>query len=79
MKDTARFVKLLQDMFHTASIQALPEAGGSVFQLLNSSYYKDSVQMLSITGIVCKKDRVSEIRKWFKDWKFANTRLGSPL
>ena len=78
MRDPSRFVKLLQDMFHTASIQALPEAGESVFQLLNSSYYKDSTQMLTITGIVCNKDKVSEIRKWFKDWKFANLDWGAP-
>ena len=78
MTDSARFVKLLQDMFHTASIQALPEAGGSVFQLLDSSYYKDTSQMLSITGIICNKDKVLKIRKWFKDWKFANLDWEAP-
>ena len=78
MKDSARFAKLLQDMFQTSSIHVLSEAGESVFQLLSSSYYKDSTQMLSITGIVCKKDKVSEIREWFKDWKFANLDWGPP-
>ena len=78
MKDSTRFGKLLQDMFRTSSIHVLPEAGKRVFQLLSSFYYKDSTQMLSITGIVCKKDRVSEIREWFKNWKFANLDWGAP-
>ena len=78
MREPSHFVKLLQDMFQTASIHVLPEVGESVFQLLNSSYYKDSTQMLSITGIVCNKDEVLKIRKWFKDWKFANLDWETP-
>ena len=28
--------------------------------------------MLSVTGIVCNKNEVSEIQQWFKDWAFIN-------
>ena len=65
------FIKLLQKMLEIAALQALRESG-SVFQPLNSSYYSDQTEMLSVTGIVCNKDKVSEIRKWFKDWAFIN-------
>ena len=70
--------KLLQDMLQIAAQRALPASGESVFQLLNSSYYKDSSQMLSVTGIVCNKKEVSEIEEWFKDWKFINTKWEEP-
>ena len=66
------FTKLLQEMLQIASQQVLPPSGESVFQLLNSSYYRDQTQMLSLTGIVGNKNEVSEIRKWFKGWAFIN-------
>ena len=75
---TQNFINLLQEMIQMASQQAFSDSGESTFQLLNSSYYKDSTRMLGITGIVCNKDRVSEIRKWFKGWKFANLDWGAP-
>lgn len=67
-----RFVKLLHDMFQIASQQALLELGESVFQLLDSAHYNDQTEMLSITGMVCNKNDVSEIRQWFKNWAFSN-------
>ena len=66
------FIELLQKMLKIAAQQALPPSGESVFQLLNSSHYSDQTQMLSITGIVCNKNEVSEIQRWFKDWAFLN-------
>ena len=66
------FIELLQEMLKIASQQALPPIGESVFQLLNSSHYNDQTQMLSVTGIICNKNKVSEIRRWFKDWTFIN-------
>ena len=65
------FIKLLQEMLEMAAQEALRESE-SVFQPLSSSYYKDQTQMLSVTGIVCNKNKVFEIRQWFKDWSFAN-------
>lgn len=78
IKDAESLVKLLQYMFKIAAQQALPDSGESVFQLLNSSYYKDSIHMLSVTGIVCNKKNVPEIQKWFKDWEFANLTWETP-
>ena len=66
------FLKLLQEMFQIASQQALPASGKSVFQLLDSAHYNDQTEMLSITGMVCNKRDVSEIRQWFKNWAFRN-------
>ena len=77
-KDGESLVKLLQDMFKIAAQQALPASGESVFQLLNSSYYKDPIRMLSVTGMVCNKKKVSEIQRWFKDWEFANLTWENP-
>ena len=45
-------------MLEIATQQALRESE-SVFQPLNSSYYSDQTQMLSVTGIVCNKNKVS--------------------
>lgn len=72
IKEEKRLVKLLQDMLEISAQQALPAIGESVFQILNSSYYKEPTRMLSVTGIVCNKNKVSEIQQWFKDWKFIN-------
>ena len=62
------FTNLLQEMLQVASQQALPASGESVFQLLDSSHYRDQTHMLSITGIVCNKSKVSKIRRRFKNW-----------
>lgn len=72
------FIKLLQRMIQIASQQALPAPGKSIFQLLDSSYYSDQTHMLSITGIVCNKNEVSEIQQWFKNWHFANLKWDDP-
>lgn len=71
IEETKSFIELLQKMLEIAAQQALRELE-SVFQPLNSSYYSDQTQMLSVTGIVCNKNKVSEIRQWFKDWAFIN-------
>ena len=72
------FLKLLQDMFQIASQQALPAPGESVFQLLNSSHYNDQTEMLSITGMVCNKNQVSDVRRWFKNSAFSNFDWNEP-
>ena len=72
------FVKLLQDMFQMASQQALPASGERVFQLLDSAHYNDQTEMLSITGMVCNKNDVSEIRRWFKNGAFRNLDWKAP-
>ena len=72
------FIKLLQEMLQLASQQALPTSGESIFQLLNSSHYNDQTQMLSVTGIVCNRNEVSKIRRWFKNWRFINLQWEDP-
>ncbi len=78
IKRPVLFAKLLQEMIHIASQQALPASGESVFQLLDSSYYSDQTQMASITGIVCREREVSEIKHWFQGWQFANLTWQEP-
>ena len=71
------FIKLLQKMLEIAAQQALRESE-SFFQPLNSSYYNDRTQMLSVTGIVCNKNKVAKIREWFKNWAFINLTWAEP-
>ena len=78
INEVSKLVKLLQDMLQIASQRAFPASGESVFQLLNSSYYREPTRMLSVTGIVCNKNEVSEIRQWFKDWVFLNLTWENP-
>ena len=75
---TQNYINLLQEMIQMASIQAFLGLDESAFQLLNSSYYKDQTRMLSITGIVCNKDEVLEIKECFKNWKFLNIKWEAP-
>ena len=62
-------------MLRFTSQDAFDASDETTFQLLNSSYYKDRTRMLSITGIVCNKDEVSEIERCFEDWKFTKSRM----
>ena len=71
------FINLLQKMLEIAAQQVFRESE-SVFQPLNSSYYDDQTQMLSVTGIVCKKNKVAKIRQWFKSWRFINLTWAEP-
>ena len=73
-----QFVGLLQEMVRIASQRALPPIGNSVFQVLNTSHYKDQCNMLSITGIVCDKMELSEIQNRFSDWNLVNLDWASP-
>lgn len=72
------FINLLQEMLQFTSQDAFHSSDQTTFQLLNSSYYKEPTRMLSITGIVCNKNKVSEIERWFKDWKFINIKWEEP-
>lgn len=72
------FMKLLLDMLQIASQQALPAAREETFQILDSSHYNDQSEMLSIAGIVCKKNQASQILNWFENWRFLNSRWEGP-
>ena len=71
------FLKLLQDMFQIASQQALA-LSESIFQLLDSAHYNDQTEMLSITGMVCNENDISEIQRWFKNSAFSNFDWNEP-
>ena len=73
-----KYINLLQDMLLFTSQDAFDASDETTFQLLNSSYYKDRTRMLSITGIVCNKNEVSEIERCFEDWKFTNLEWKPP-
>ena len=76
--EASGLVKLLQDILQIVTQRALPASGESIFQLLSSSYYREPTRMLSVTGIVCHKNEVSEIQQWFKDWAFLNLTWENP-
>lgn len=78
INEASKLVKVLQDMLQIVSQRALPASGESVFQLLNSSYYREPTRMLSVTGIVCNKNERLEIRQLFNDWKFVNLSWKDP-
>jgi hypothetical protein len=60
-------------MIQIQAERALPPAAeGRLFQPLCTSYYNDSTDMLSVTGIVCTKENLPDIQKCFNGWQFAN-------
>ena len=71
-------VKLLQDMLQIVAQRALPASGESIFQILNSSYYKEPTQMLNVTGIVCNRCEVLKLQQLFEDWKYVNLTWEDP-
>jgi hypothetical protein len=75
----ARIVKMIQDMVRVQADRALPPAADDrVFQPLCTSHYNDSTDMLSVTGIVCRKSDLPNIRAVFSGWRFANLRWKQP-
>ncbi len=65
-------LNLLCTMIRIAAEQARPKISGTIFQVLNISYYRDGATMLSVTGIVCPVDSINDICKHFKLWPFKN-------
>lgn len=78
IKRPTPFIGLLQQMLQLASQRALPALGESIFQLLDSSHYRDQTHMLSITGIVCNQDEVEKIQQWFQNCHFVNLKWNCP-
>jgi hypothetical protein len=67
-----KFPKLVQDMIQIAAEKALPANCGFIFQPLNSVYYSDGTQMLSVTGIVLRNSEKNKVNNCLKNWKFSN-------
>ena len=73
-----KFVRLLQDMLQISSQKTLSNATGRVFQPISSFFYNDGTGMFTLTGIVCPRDKLKDIRPLFKDWCFANLNWNKP-
>jgi len=65
-------LSLLCKMIRIAAERARPTNSGTVFQVLNASYYRDGATMLSVTGIICPIEKVADIRKHFTQLPFIN-------
>jgi hypothetical protein len=73
------FASLLQKMVRIAAQKALPaQVAPFTFQLLSSFCYKDGAGMLTLMGVVCRRERLAEIREAFRSWEFANLRWKAP-
>ena len=64
--------KLVQDMLRRSAEMGLKGDPGTVFQPINSLLYRDSIWMLTVTGVVCEKVDVECVRELFENWEFAN-------
>ena len=67
-----KYAKLIQDMLQVASQQALPGQLDYMFQPINSFFYSDGTEMLTLSGIICSRIDKAKFRRGFEDWEFAN-------
>jgi hypothetical protein len=73
------FAYLIQQMLKIAAEQSLPAtATPLVFQPVSSFYYSDGTYMLTVTGIVWRRDDVTSVLNAYRDWEFANTNWSRP-
>ncbi len=72
------FPRFVQSMLQVAAEKALPAVGDIIFQPLHSTSYRDSVTMLSVTGIVTECEFAEQIKSKLKDWRFANFDWSAP-
>ncbi len=77
--DVEKYRRVVQDLIQVQSQNSLPAIGGRVFQVLNSSVYRDTTGMLSVTGIVIPTSERTLVAKQFKSWKFANLKWRAPI
>jgi hypothetical protein len=72
------FVKLIQDMVQIASQRALPSAMPLRFQPVCSFFYSDGTEMLTVTGLVCRRSDRQAIRASFKPWSHSSLNWAHP-
>ena len=72
------FYRLIHKMLQVAVETALKGFPDLVFQPISSFCYSDGTPMLTLTGIVCSKNRNAEVRAVFEGWEFANLDWGPP-
>ena len=72
------YVKLIQDLVRLSTVRALIGEPDLVFQPINSFYYRDSVGILTVTGVVCFRTEICRYRDVFDGWEFANLDWSEP-
>jgi hypothetical protein len=76
---TNKFGSMVQDMVRNAAALSLETSGSEVkFLPLHSTQYRDGVQMLSITGIVCNLDQIGLYQDKAKSIHFHNLNWDDP-
>lgn len=73
-----QFATLVQEMMLTATEQALEGMQERKFQPVSAMYYRDTVGMYTLTGVVCSAGGAAEVRKKFSGWQFANFGWAAP-
>lgn len=71
-RDFENLAYLVQEMLQIACQKVLPSVCGRVFQPVSSFCYKDGVGIVTLTGIVCPKEKQREIQSLFASWQFKN-------
>ena len=72
------FASLLQEMLQVAAEKALPTSSDLTFLPLSSFYYSDGTDMFTLTGMVCLRKDITDIKKLYHDWSYANLNWGNP-
>ena len=72
------FAKLVQDMLQIAAQRALPGGCGMAYQPLSSFYYKDRTGIFTLTGIVCERANLRNVRASFSNWQYVSLNWARP-
>ena len=73
------FAGMLQAMMQVAMQRALHGIRDREFQPVSALYYRDSVGMYTLTGVLCSPGERPAVRARFTDWQFASLDWGNPL
>lgn len=76
---TADFAVLVQQIMRTATQRAFRGVRNVQFQPVSALYYRDTVGMYTLTGVICSASGARVVRKKFAGWRFANTRWAEPV
>ena len=74
-----QFAGMLQGMMKVAAQQALRGIGDREFQPVSAIYYRDSVGMYTLTGVLCSSEERPALKERFAGWQFANLDWEMPL
>jgi len=74
------FARMVQQMVRRAASTALDFAGSDRdFLVTQSARYSDQTQMVSVTGVVCSRDNLAEVRKRLGSVRFVDFDWGEPV